>query len=233
SLPAPWARGCHPPNDSAHLLRSFSMRPASLDDYRPGLEGVIASETAIANIEGIDGAGGLEFRGYRIEDLAGHVSYEEAAFLLLHGELPNRDQLREFDARLRRARPIPEALVELFRRIPEAIHPMDVLRSSVSVLAHFDPDTAAPPTDHAANVRKAERLIAQMATAVAARRRISRGLPLVAPREDLDHAANFLYMIHDKVPSPAMRAAFDLSLVLYSEHELNASTFAARVTVST
>ncbi|HZW29565.1 MAG TPA: citrate/2-methylcitrate synthase, partial [Isosphaeraceae bacterium] len=209
------------------------MSHASADDYRPGLEGVIASETAIANIEGADGAGGLEYRGYRIEDLAGHVSYEQTAFLLLHGELPNRQQLREFDARLRQARPIPEALVELYQRIPKSIHPMDVLRSSVSVLAHFDPDANAAPTDHAANVRKAERMIAQMATAVAARRRISQGLPLVAPRADLDHAANFLYMVHDKVPSEAMRAAFDLSLVLYTEHELNASTFAARVTVST
>jgi citrate synthase len=151
----------------------------------------------------------------------------------LHGELPNRAQLREFDARLRQARPIPQALIELYHRVPKSIHPMDVLRSSVSVLAHFDPDVDARPTDHAANVRKAERMIAQMATAVAARRRISQGLPLVAPRDDLDHAANFLYMVHDKVPSEAMRAAFDISLVLYTEHELNASTFAARVTVST
>jgi citrate synthase len=209
------------------------MSHASVDVYRPGLEGVIASETAIANIEGRDGAGGLEYRGYRIEDLAGQVSYEEAAFLLLHGELPNRAELREFDARLRQARPIPEALIELFHRIPKPIHPMDVLRSSVSVLAHFDPDVDAPPTDHAANVRKAERMLAQMATAIAARRRISHGLPLVPPRDDLDHAANFLCMVHGKVPSAAMRAAFDLSLVLYTEHELNASTFAARVTVST
>src|SRR4029077_20724377 len=110
---------------------------------------------------------------------------------------------------------------------------MDVLRSSVSVLAHFDPEVDAPPTDHAANVRKAERMIAQMATAVAYRRRISRGLPLVPPRDDLDHAANFLNMVNGKVPSPAMREAFDVSLVLYTEHELNASTFSARVTVST
>ncbi len=110
---------------------------------------------------------------------------------------------------------------------------MDVLRSSVSVLSHFDPDVNAPPTDHAANVRKAERMIAQMATAVAYRRRISQGLPLVPPRDDLDHAANFLYMVSGKVPSESMREAFDLSMVLYTEHELNASTFSARVTVST
>ncbi len=209
------------------------MSVASSNDYHPGLEGVIASETAIANIEGTDGAGGLEYRGYRIEDLADHVSYEETAFLLLHGDLPSREQLREFDARLRKARVLPEPLVTLLREIPAHIHPMDVLRTSVSVLAHFDPDVNAAPTDHAANVRKAERMVAQMATAVAYRRRISQGLPLVAPRDDLDHSANFLHMVSGKAPSKTMRDAFDLSLVLYTEHELNASTFSARVTVST
>ena len=110
---------------------------------------------------------------------------------------------------------------------------MDVLRSSVSVLAHFDPDVNAPPTDHAANVRKAERMVAQMATAIAFRERIASGLPVIPPRDDLDHAANFLNMVNGKVPSETMREAFDLSMVLYTEHELNASTFAARVTVST
>ena len=209
------------------------MSGASAEQYSPGLEGVIASETAIANIEGTDGAGGLEYRGYRIEDLAGHVSYEETAFLLLHGDLPNRAQLKEFDARLRAARAIPDALIELFAQIPRHIHPMDVLRSSVSVLAHFDPDVNAPPTDHAANVRKAERMVSQMATAVAYRERIASGLPVIPAREDLDHAANFLNMVNGKVPSATMRDAFDISMVLYTEHELNASTFAARVTVST
>jgi citrate synthase len=209
------------------------MSGVSANEYHPGLEGVIASETAIANIEGQDGAGGLEYRGYRIEDLAGQVSYEQTAFLLLHGDLPTRDQLREFDARLRRSRPIPEPLIALLREIPEHIHPMDALRSSVSVLAHFDPEVNAPPTDHAANVRKAERMIAQMPTAVAYRRRISQGLAVVPPRDDLDYAANFLNMVNGQVPSPTMREAFDISLVLYTEHELNASTFAARVTVST
>jgi 2-methylcitrate synthase/citrate synthase II len=209
------------------------MSGVSSEEYHPGLEGVIASESAIANIEGEGGAGGLEYRGYRIEDLAGHVSYEETAFLLLHGDLPTKSQLAEFDARLRKGRAIPEPLIALYRQIPRSVHPMDVLRSSVSVLAHFDPDNDAPPTDHAANVRKSERLVAQMATAVAFRERISKGLPLIEPRADLDHAANFLNMVNGKVPSPTMREAFDLSMVLYTEHELNASTFSARVTVST
>ena len=107
------------------------MSGASTEQYSPGLEGVIASETAIANIEGKDGTGGLEYRGYRIEDLAGHVSYEETAFLLLHGDLPSRAQLREFDARLRAARAIPDALVDLFATdSARHIHPMDVLRAA-------------------------------------------------------------------------------------------------------
>lgn len=209
------------------------MSQPSEDQYTPGLEGVIANETAIANVEGKEGAGGLEYRGYRIEDLAGAVSYEETAFLLLHGELPTASQLREFDARLRAARAIPTPLVELFPKIPGTVHPMDVLRTSVSVLSHFDPEVNAPPQDHAANVRKAERMIAQMPTAVAYRERISSGRPIVAPRADLDLSANFLNMVNGKVPSETMRKAFDLSLVLYTEHELNASTFSARVTVST
>ena len=107
---------------------------------------------------------------------------------------------------------------------------MDTLRTAVSVLSHWDPEVNAPPQDHDANVRKAERLISQMSTAVAAAARIARKQEPVAPRDDLDHAACFLYMINGEEPSEAMAKAFDLSLTLYAEHELNASTFAARVT---
>jgi citrate synthase len=203
------------------------------EEYHPGLEGVIASETAIANIEGRNGAGVLEYRGYRIEDLAGQVSYEETAFLLLHGDLPNRKQLLEFDTRLRANRSLPEPLLTLLRQIPRHVNPMDMLRTTVSVLSHFDPDMDAPTTDHAANVRKAERLIAQMATAIAYRERVRLGLSPIAADARLDHAANFLFLVTGKTPSETMRKAFDSSLVLYAEHELNASTFSARVTVST
>jgi citrate synthase len=209
------------------------MSSASSVDYRPGLEGVIAGESAICNLEGKSGDGDLEYRGYSIEDLAGRVSFEETAYLLLHGELPNRARLAEFDGRLRAARSIPPPLVELLKKIPSNVHPMDALRTSVSVLSHFDPDLNRPATDHEANVRKAERLTAAMATAVAYRARIEHGLEPVAPRGDLDHAGNFLYMVSGQSPSETMRAAFDLSLVLYAEHELNASTFTARVVVST
>src|SRR4051794_4319853 len=143
------------------------MSHESDDQYKPGLEGVIANETAIANVEGAEGAGGLEYRGYRIEDLAEAVSYEESSFLLLHGDLPTAGQLREFDARLRASREIPGTLVDLFHAIPETAHPIDVLRTSASVLAHFDAECNTPPRDHAANVRKAERLLAKIPTAIA------------------------------------------------------------------
>jgi 2-methylcitrate synthase len=209
------------------------MSTASEDVYHPGLEGVIANETAISNVEGKQGAGGLEYRGYQIEDLAAGVSYLEAAYLLLHGDLPKRADLEAFEARIKGAESLPAPLVTLLKQIPANNHPMDVLRTSVSVLAHFDPEVNASPTDHAANVRKAERMLAQMPTAVAARERLGRGLEPLAPRTDLDFSANFLYMVHGEVPSEAMRKAFDLSLVLYAEHELNASTFSGRVTVST
>jgi citrate synthase len=209
------------------------MSTAAGEQYYPGLEGVISNETAIANIEGKEGQGGLEYRGYQIEELAGHVSYEETAYLLLHGDLPNRSQLDEFRRRLRGMRAIPAPLMSLLGTIPKPIHPMDALRTSVSVLSHFDPDVNAPPGDHAANVRKAERMLAQMPTAIAARERIADGKDPIAPRDDLDHPANFLHMVTGKVPTETERQAFDVSLVLYTEHELNASTFSARVTVST
>lgn len=209
------------------------MTTANTDSYHPGLEGVIASETAICNVEGREGQGGLEYRGYSIEELAESASYLDTAYLLLYGELPSTKERDAFDRRIKQARSIPDSLIELLHKIPAGVHPMDVLRTSVSVCAHYDPDSHAPATDHAANLRKAERLIGQMGTAVAYRERIERGLPLLPPRDDLDHCANFLYMTTGKTPSETMRRAFDVSLILYAEHELNASTFAARVTVST
>lgn len=209
------------------------MSSASEDNYFPGLEGVVSNETAIADMQGTEGQGGLAYRGYAIEDLADQVSYEEAAFLLLHGDLPTSSQLGEFNGRLNAAREIPDSLITLFRAVPKNVHPMDTLRTAVSVLAHYDPDVNAEPTDHDANVRKSERLIAQMSTAVAAAARVARGEEPIAPNHDLGHAANFLYMLNGKEPTDAQANAFDLSLTLYAEHELNASTFAARVTAST
>jgi len=210
------------------------MSTASDNRYFPGLEGVISNETAITNLEGTtEGQGELAYRGYTIEDLVQKVRYEETAYLLIHGELPNRSQLEGFDARLREHRSIPAPLSALLGHLSEIVHPMDRLRTSVSVLSHFDAEVNTDPTDHDANVRKSERLLASMPTAVAAAHRLARGQEPIAPRSDLNLAANFLYMINGSEPTDAQATAFDHSLTLYAEHELNASTFAARVTCST
>src|SRR5262245_13058862 len=194
--------------------------------YSPGLEGVIAGETAVSTIEG-----GLRYRGYPVGELVENAGFDEVAFLLLHGDLPNREQLAGFQRRLSAARSLPRPLPELLRVVPPAASAMDVLRSSVSVLAHYDPETE--DSSHEANVRKAERLLAQVPLAVAARHRLSRGMEPVPARADLGHAANFLYVLRGSEPRPEDVRAVDVSLILYAEHEFNASTFTARVACST
>jgi citrate synthase len=194
--------------------------------YSPGLEGVIAGETAISTI-----TGGLRYRGYPVTELAEHATFDEVAYLLLYGELPTSRQLADFQKRLAAARQLPDPLRTLLKSLPADTPPMDALRSAVSILAHFDPDTGA--NDHEANLRKAERLLGEIPVAVAEQFRYGKGLPPVAPRTDLPHAANFLYMLRGAVPSPADAKALDVSLILYAEHEFNASTFTARVVCST
>jgi citrate synthase len=194
--------------------------------YSPGLEGVIAGETAVSTIEG-----GLRYRGYPVGELVEHAGFDEVAFLLLHGELPNRFQLASFQRRLAAARSLPHPLLDLLRVLPPAVAPMDVVRTSVSVLAHYDPETEE--SSHEANLRKAERLLAQIPVAVAAHYRLSRGLESVPARADLGHAANFFYMLRGREARPDDVRALDVSLILYAEHEFNASTFTARVVCST
>jgi citrate synthase len=194
--------------------------------YHPGLEGVIAGETALSTVEG-----GLRYRGYPVTELAEHATFEEVAYLLLHGDLPTRDQLAAFQRRLAAARHLPGPLLDLFHGLPRDTLPMDLIRTAVSILAHFDQDTQ--DNRHDANLAKAERLLGQIPLAVAAQYRISRGEPVVPPQPNLSHAANFLYTLRGREPSPADAHAFDVSLILYAEHEFNASTFTARVVCST
>jgi citrate synthase len=198
----------------------------SAEVYSPGLEGIIAGETAISTVEG-----GLRYRGYPVTELSEKCTFDEVAYLLLHGELPTTGQLRDSTKRVSAARQIPAALTELFRAIPASAPSMDVLRTAVSVLSHFDPETA--DNSHAVNLRKAERLLGQIPVAIAQFYNIGRQAPIVAPRADLGHAANFLYMLRGKEPAAADVRAFDVSLILYAEHEFNASTFTARVVCST
>jgi len=200
---------------------------APTEIYSPGLEGVIAGETALSTI-----VEGLGYRGYPVTELvAAGTSFDEVAYLLLYGELPNRAELAAFRKRQAESRQLPAPLYDLFKALPAAAPPMDVLRTAVSILAHFDPDTV--DNSPAANRRKAERLLAQIPVAVAAQFRISHSQQPVPPRSDLADAANFLYMLRGKEATPDDVRALDVSLILYAEHEFNASTFTARVVVST
>ena len=195
--------------------------------YSPGLEGVIAGETALSTI-----VEGLSYRGYPVTDLvAAGTTFDETAYLLLYGDLPNQKQLADFLQRQGAMRSIPPALVELFKALPKETIPMDAVRTAVSILAHYDPDVT--DDSPAANLRKAERLLAQIPVAIAAQFRISQGQQPVAPRADLNDAASFLYLLRGKEAKPADVRALDVSLILYAEHEFNASTFTARVVTST
>jgi len=194
--------------------------------YSPGLEGVIAGETAVSTVEG-----GLRYRGYPVTELAEKCSFDEVAHLLLYGDLPTQKQLSDFQARVAAARRLPAPLKELFPALPKWTPPMDSLRTAVSILAHFDQDVDDNSTE--ANLRKAERLYAQIPLAIAEQYRAHKGLQPIQARPDLSHAASFLYVLRGKEATPEEVRAFDVSLTLYAEHEFNASTFAARVTVST
>jgi citrate synthase len=200
--------------------------PGQAENYSPGLEGVIAGETAISTV-----ADGLRYRGYPVTELAEHCTFDEVAHLLLHGELPTARQLAEFRGRLAVNRRIPDALRDLLKALPRWTLAMDAVRSSVSVLAHFDQDVGDSSLE--ANVRKAERLLAQIPVAVAAHARLSKGLQLIEADESLGHAANFLWMLRGEKPAEFATKALDVSLILYAEHEFNASTFTARVVTST
>jgi len=194
--------------------------------YSPGLEGVVAGETAISTI-----TGGLEYRGYSVDELARHASFEEVAFLLLHGELPTGEQLAALSKRLHEAAHLAGPLVELLREIPASAPLMDVMRTGASALAHWDEE--AGDNSHEANVRKAERRVAQLPVLLAARHRLMQGKEPVPIDERLSLAGNLLWMLFREEPSERMVRAMDVSLVLYAEHEYNASTFTARVVAST
>jgi len=194
--------------------------------YSPGLEGVIAGPTAISSVED-----GLRYRGYAVGDLCTQATFDEVAYLLIYADLPKAKDLHGFQERVAMARRLPEPVKQLFPAMPKWTVPLDLLRTAVSALAHFDQDAA--DNSHEANVRKAERLLAQMPVIIADQHRISNGLQPVAARQDLSHAANFLWMLRGVEPAVHEVRALDVSLILYAEHEFNASTFAARVIVST
>lgn len=192
-----------------------------------GLEGVVALESSISSI--IDGV--LTYRGFNIDDLADHSNFEEIAFLLWYGRLPKQDELDQLKQELDRYSAIPDELLVQMKTYPIDAHPMAVLRTAVSSLGMFDPE--ANVRDDDANLRKSIKLTAQIPTIITSFSRIRKGLEPVKPKPGLGFAANFLYMLNGEQPSDVAIRAFDKALILHADHELNASTFAARVTTGT
>jgi citrate synthase len=194
-----------------------------------GLEGVVATTSKICYIDGEQGV--LAYRGIDIHELADHSTFEETCYLLWNGELPTRNQLEELHKRLAAERQVPSGALDILRTLPKGATPMDVLRTAVSALGLYDPEEKK--NDHAANVSKAIRLTSQIAMIVAAYDRLRKGKSVVKPDPNLSHAANFLLLLNGEAPSKTAERALDIALILHADHELNASTFAARVTAAT
>ena len=195
---------------------------------KAGLEDVVATSSGICFIDGDRGI--LAYRGFDIHDLAPKASFEEVCYLLWHGRLPNRAELGDLQSQLSAASPLPDGVVRLMRQLPPS-EAMDTLRTLASALAHYDRD--APDHSPAANYRKAVRLTAQMGSLVAAIGRVEQNLSPIDPDPVLGYAANFLYTLTGTRPDALAVRAFDCALVLHADHELNASTFAARVVAAT
>ncbi len=197
--------------------------------YSPGLEGIIAGISSISEVNPEKQK--LAYRGYDIEDLANHSTFEEVAYLLLHGKLPTRGELKTFVSELVSERELPSQVYEVLKLIPATAGSMDALRTSVSFLGTTDSHAGDNSRD--ANLRKAIRLIAKMGTIVAADYRIRAGLEPVPPSNKFSHAANLFAMITGRKPEDYEERAFDVSLILYAEHTFNASSFSGRVIAST
>lgn len=194
-----------------------------------GLEGIVAARTGISYIDGDNGR--LFYRGIDINDLAANSTFEETTALLWYGKLPTRSQLDRFKEKFAENRLIPNDVISILLSLPKKTSPMGVLRTATSVMATYDPDEGNNSLE--ANVNKSVRLTAAMPTVVAAWERIRNGLWPVTPSTELSHAANFLYMLTNYVPTEAEAKVLDIALILHADHGLNASTFAARITAST
>jgi citrate synthase len=194
-----------------------------------GLEGIVAANSGICWIDG--DAGVLAYRGIDIHELAESSSFEETTYLLWNGHLPNLLSLREFQQQLALARELDMRIIDMLRTFPKSATPMEVLRTTVSALSFYDADEK--DNTHDANVRKAYKLTAQIAMIVAIYDRIRKGLDIVPPDRSLSHAANFLWMLNGVKPSETATRTLDIALILHADHELNASTFAARVIAAT
>lgn len=197
-------------------------------EYREGLEGVVAALSMISSIDGENGI--LLYRGIPIEQLAEHSTFEETSYFLLYGRLPKRQELAEFENQLQSRRQLQPALLDLIRTFPPAANAMDLLRTSVSALGLYDSDPANNTAEK--NLDRAIDLIAAFPTIVAAIQRRQSGKDFVAPRLDLNHAANFLYMVNGEAPTEYAARVLDVALILHADHGFNASTFTSRVVIS-
>lgn len=198
-------------------------------EYRPGLADVPVAESSISFIDGRRAR--LEYRGIAVETLARESTFEETSWLLLKGELPTQKELAVFDSQLKEHRRLKYKLVDMIKCMPESGHPMAALQASVAGLGMFYP--ARDVTNSKTNWESVIRLIAKLPTIVAAFHRLRHGDDAIPPREDLSHAANFYWMLFGREPSTAVARVLDACLVLHAEHQMNASTFSARVTGST
>ena len=196
---------------------------------KAGLEDIIAGESSICFIDGNKGI--LAYRGYNIHELATNSSFEETCHLLWFGKLPKKAELEDTTKKLATSRAIPQQVIDFMKTLPKKALPMEVLRTTVSMLSMFDSE--AEDMSPEANLRKAIRLTAQTGTLVTAFHRIRNGKDVVAPRQDLGYAANFAYMLNGTPPDDTMTKALDIALILHADHEWNASTFAGRVTAAT
>ncbi len=199
--------------------------------YAKGLEGVIANESALSNVEGAEGR--LSYLGYSIDDLVEHCTFEEVTHLLHHGHLPNRAELGELEKELRTDRELPRGVIDFLKSTPKDANPMDVVRTAVSMLGIYDKRAKTGDPDLALDAKIALSLVAKTPVIVAAFHRFRQGLELPPIRTDLAEAAHFLYLINGEVPSQKMANILDVAYTLHADHGMNASTFSARVTVAT
>jgi len=222
----------HDPKRYNHMERMFKspQRPVEPIHYENmGLRGVRIATTEISNVDGETGE--LIYRGYHIEDLAQDSSYEEVCYLLVYGDMPNENQLKEFSSRLISLRKLPDRVLEFLETIPADAFPMMALQSAVAYLGCVDEEVEVGTKE--ANIRKGLRIIARMPTLIAAWHRMRSGLEPLPPSDQLSHAGDFLRMLTGRIPDPETEEIFDKALILHAEHSFNASTFTARVVAST
>ncbi len=202
-----------------------------MSEYAKGLEGVIANESALSRVEGLKGT--LSYLGYDISDLVENCTFGEVAYLLLNGELPNKEQLDVFTHKIRSERDLPEQVIEFLRNAPKDANPMDIVRTGVSMLGLYDENAYVGDPDHEALHESSISIISKIPVIVATFHRFRNGLEPLPNRPDLSGAGNFLYLINGEEPSAAAIKTLDIAYIIHADHGMNASTFSSRVTVAT